>query len=138
MISLKCVSSGTFLDKRRDTAGTHGLYHLVLPAEFWHRHRIWFFSSREGGLYGDPQERGNSRLVLGIAFVLLSNVFVLGGLSLGPGFLGIFDIFIIIIIYVIIFMAGAFIGDRLRPSGKRNSLYQSRYKSISSLFLPLS
>ncbi len=52
-------------------------------------------------------------LVMGIAFVLLSNVFVLGGLSLGPGFFGIFDIFIILLIYVIIFMAGAFIGDRL-------------------------
>ncbi len=58
-------------------------------------------------------------IVAGIAFVLLSRVFVSGGLSLGPGFLGIFDIFIVIIIYVIIFMAGAFIGDQLEGFRKK-------------------
>ena len=84
---------------------------------FFHRGKEDFMGIlRNGAIIG---------LVLGIAFVLLSQVFVLGGLSLGPGFLGIFDIFIIIIIYVVLFMVGAFIGDRLeclrkkkQPSGK--------------------
>ena len=72
---------------------------------FFHRGKEDFMGIlRNGAIAG---------LVLGIAFVLISRVFILGGLSLGPGFLGIFDIFIVIIIYVIIFMAGAFVGDRL-------------------------
>ena len=58
-------------------------------------------------------------LILGIAFVLISRVLVPGGISLGVGFLGIFDIFIVIIIYVIIFIAGAFIGDWLEKALKK-------------------
>jgi hypothetical protein len=78
---------------------------------FFHRGKEDFMGIlRNGAIAG---------LVLGIAFVLISRVFVLGGLSLGQGFLGIFDIFIIIIIYVIIFMVGAFIGDRLEGLRKK-------------------
>jgi hypothetical protein len=78
---------------------------------FFHRGKEDFMGIlRNGAIAG---------LVLGIAFVLISRVFVLGGLSLGLGFLGIFDIFIIIIIYVIIFMVGAFIGDKLEGLRKK-------------------
>jgi len=78
---------------------------------FFHRGKEDFMGIlRNGAIAG---------IILGIAFVLISNVFVLGGLSLGPGFFGIFDIFIILIIYVIIFMAGAFVGDRLESLRKK-------------------
>ena len=52
-------------------------------------------------------------LILGIIFVLISTYVVPGGMSLSAGFLGIFGIFIVIILYVIIFIVGAFIGDWL-------------------------
>ena len=72
---------------------------------FFHRGKEDFMGIlRNGAIVG---------LVLGIAFVLISRVLVPGGISLGAGFLGIFDIFIVIIIYVIIFIVGAFIGDWL-------------------------
>ena len=84
-----------------------------------------FFHSGKEDFMGIFRNGAIIGLVLGIAFVLLSQVFVLGGLSLGPGFFGIFDIFIIIVIFVLLFMAGAFLGDRLEclrkkkePSGK--------------------
>lgn len=78
---------------------------------FFHRGKEDFMGIlRNGAIAG---------LVLGIAFVLISRVFILGGLSLGPGFLGIFDIFIVIIIYVIVFIVGAFIGDRLESFLKK-------------------
>jgi hypothetical protein len=79
---------------------------------FFHRGKEDFMGIlRNGAIAG---------LVLGIAFVLVSRVFILGGLSLGPGFAGVFDIFLIIIVYVIIFMVGAFIGDRLEGLRKKN------------------
>jgi len=72
---------------------------------FFHRGKEDFMGIlRNGAIFG---------LILGIAFVLISRVLVPGGISLGAGFLGIFDIFIVIIIYVIIFIVGAFIGDWL-------------------------
>ncbi len=52
-------------------------------------------------------------LILGIIFVLISTFVVPGGMSLNASFLGIFGIFIVIILYVIIFIVGAFIGDWL-------------------------
>ena len=52
-------------------------------------------------------------LILGIIFVLISTYVVPGGMSISAGFLGIFGIFIVIILYVIIFIVGAFIGDWL-------------------------
>jgi len=52
-------------------------------------------------------------LILGIIFVLISMYVAPGGMSISAGFLGIFGIFIVIILYVIIFIVGAFIGDWL-------------------------
>jgi hypothetical protein len=52
-------------------------------------------------------------LVLGIIFVLISTFVVPAGMSISASFLGIFGIFIVIILYVIIFIVGAFIGDWL-------------------------
>lgn len=52
-------------------------------------------------------------IVLGIIFVLVSMFLLPGGISIGVGFLGVFGIFIEIMIFVLIFIVGAFIGDWL-------------------------
>jgi hypothetical protein len=52
-------------------------------------------------------------LVLGIIFVLAAQYLFPGSISIDISFLGVFGIFIEIIIFVIIFILGAFIGDRL-------------------------
>jgi len=52
-------------------------------------------------------------IVLGIFFVLVSMFLVPGGISISVGFLGVFGIFIEIMIFVLIFIVGAFIGDWL-------------------------
>jgi hypothetical protein len=51
-------------------------------------------------------------IVLSTLFVLLSAVLP-GGTSFNVGFLGVLGIFIEIVIFVIIFIAGSFIGDQL-------------------------
>jgi len=58
-------------------------------------------------------------IILGIFFVLLASYLVPAGTSINVGFLGIFGIFIEIIIFVIIFILGAFIGDRLESVLKK-------------------
>lgn len=58
-------------------------------------------------------------IILGIIFVLISMFLVPGDLSIGVGFLGVFGFFIVIIIFVIIFMVGAFIGDWLEGIVKK-------------------
>jgi hypothetical protein len=58
-------------------------------------------------------------IVLGIVFVLLSMFLVPGDLNIGVGFLGVFGIFIEIILFVIIFIIGAFIGDWLEGRIKK-------------------
>jgi hypothetical protein len=57
--------------------------------------------------------------VIGILFVLLSLSLVPGGLSLDVGFLGVFSVFLVIILFVIIFMVGAFIGDKIERAKKK-------------------
>jgi hypothetical protein len=52
-------------------------------------------------------------LVLGIIFVLIATFVVPEGMTLSASFLGVFGIFVVIILYVIIFIIGAFIGDWL-------------------------
>jgi hypothetical protein len=52
-------------------------------------------------------------LVIGIIFVLTSMFLVPGEIGLDVGFLGIFGIFIEILIYVIIFVIGSLVGDWL-------------------------
>jgi hypothetical protein len=72
---------------------------------FFHRGKEDFMGIlRNGAIAG---------LILGIIFVLIDMFFVPGSMSISAGFLGIFGIFIVIILYVIIFIVGAFIGDWL-------------------------
>lgn len=58
-------------------------------------------------------------LVLGIIFVLAAKYLFPGIMDIDLSFLGVFGIFISIIIFVIIFILGAFIGDRLSVIVKR-------------------
>jgi hypothetical protein len=58
-------------------------------------------------------------LILGIILVLVSMYLVRGGTSLDLTFLGLWGIFIEIILFVIIFIVGAFFGDRLEPFLKK-------------------
>jgi hypothetical protein len=58
-------------------------------------------------------------IVMGIVFVLIAIYLVPAGTSINIGFLGIFGIFIEIIIFVIIFILGAFAGDRLESVLKK-------------------
>jgi hypothetical protein len=78
-----------------------------------------FFHRGKEDLMGILRNGAIIGLILGIAFVLVSMLFVPGGVSLGAGFLGIFDIFIVIITYVIIFIVGAFIGDWIEGIAKK-------------------
>ena len=60
-----------------------------------------------------------SGLVIGIIFILLSAFFFPDQASLIGGFTGILGIFVLIILYVIIFIIGAFIGDVFESKLKR-------------------
>jgi len=50
-------------------------------------------------------------IVVGIVFVLVMNVLAPGNLSVNFGFLGTIGIIVEILIFVVIFFAGTFIGD---------------------------
>jgi len=52
-------------------------------------------------------------IVAGIIFLLVSMFLIPGGMSIDFGFLGVFGFLIVIVIFVLLFIAGAFIGDRL-------------------------
>lgn len=58
-------------------------------------------------------------IILGILFVLVSIFLIPGQISLDAGFLGVFGIFIVIILFVILFILGAFIGDKLEKFRKK-------------------
>lgn len=58
-------------------------------------------------------------LLLGIIFVFAEQYLVPGGISIKLDFLGILGIFVEIIIFLIIFIMGAFIGDKLEPVLKK-------------------
>ena len=58
-------------------------------------------------------------IILGIVFVLVSLYLVPGSMSIDFRFLGVFGIFIDIILFVIIFMLGAFTGDKLETILKK-------------------
>ena len=60
-----------------------------------------------------------SGLVMGIIFVLLSALFFPEKTSIIGGFTGILGIFVLIIVYVIIFILGAFIGDIIESRLKK-------------------
>jgi hypothetical protein len=72
-----------------------------------------FFHHGKEDLLGILRNGAIAGIVLGIIFVLLSALLVPEGISISIGFLGVFGIFIQIIIFVIIFIVGAFIGDWL-------------------------
>ena len=52
-------------------------------------------------------------VIVGIIMVLASTYLVPGGTSLSFNFLGAFGMILVIIIYIIILVAGAFVGDRV-------------------------
>ncbi len=58
-------------------------------------------------------------LILGILFVLALQYLVPGGSGLGFGFTGVFGIFLEILAFLIIFIIGVFIGDRIECSLRR-------------------
>jgi hypothetical protein len=58
-------------------------------------------------------------IVLGIIFVLIAMFLVPGSTSIDISFLGVLGIFIEIAIFVIIFIIGAFLGDRLERTLKK-------------------
>jgi hypothetical protein len=72
-----------------------------------------FFHHGKEDLTGILRNSAIIGIVLGIIFVLVSMFVVPGGISSDVGFLGVFGIFIEILIFVIIFIVGAFIGDWL-------------------------
>lgn len=72
-----------------------------------------FFHHGKEDLLGILRNGAIIGIVLGIIFVLLSALLVPEGISISVGFLGVFGIFIQIIMFVIIFIVGAFIGDLL-------------------------
>jgi hypothetical protein len=58
-------------------------------------------------------------LVLGIIFVVAAKNLVPGGMSIDIGFLGTPGIFIEIFLFLVIFILGAFIGDRIESIRKK-------------------
>jgi len=72
-----------------------------------------FFHRGKEDLTGILRNSAIIGIILGIIFVLVSMFLVPGGISGDVGFLGVFGIFIEILIFVIIFIVGAFIGDGL-------------------------
>ncbi|WP_321506206.1 DUF5518 domain-containing protein [uncultured Methanoregula sp.] len=52
-------------------------------------------------------------IVTGIIFVLLTLFLVPGGMGIDVSFLGVFGFVIVIVIFVLIFIVGAFLGDWL-------------------------
>jgi uncharacterized membrane protein len=78
-----------------------------------------FFHHGKEDLMGILKNSAIIGIVLGIIFVLVSMFLVPGGISSDVGFLGVFGFFIEIIIFVIIFIVGAFIGDWLESVLKK-------------------
>lgn len=78
-----------------------------------------FFHRGKEDLMGILRNGAIIGIFLGILFVLISRVFLLNGISINVDFLGIFGIFIQILIFVIIFIVGAFFGDWLEETLKK-------------------
>jgi len=78
-----------------------------------------FFHRGKEDLTGILRNSAIIGIVLGIIFVLVSMYLIPGSTSIGVGFLGVFGVFITIIIFVIIFIVGAFIGDWLEGALKK-------------------
>jgi hypothetical protein len=72
-----------------------------------------FFHPGKEDLMGILRNGAIAGIILGIVLVLVSLFLVPGDISVNFGFLGVFGIFIEIILFVIIFIFGAFIGDWL-------------------------
>lgn len=78
-----------------------------------------FFHHGKEDLMGILRNGAIVGIILGIVLVLVSMFLVPGDLSISVGFLGVFGFFVEIIIFVIIFIAGAFVGDRLESVLKK-------------------
>jgi hypothetical protein len=58
-------------------------------------------------------------IVIGIVFVLAMNVLAPGNLSASFGYLGTIGVIVEILIFVVIFMAGTFIGDWIESATRK-------------------
>jgi len=78
---------------------------LGIAFGFFHKGKEDYYSLLKHGVV--------TGLVLGIIFVLAAQYLVPGGMSIDIGFLGAPGIFIEIFLFLIIFILGAFVGDRV-------------------------
>jgi hypothetical protein len=78
---------------------------LGIAFGFFHRGKEDYYSLLRNGIMVG--------LVLGIIFVIAAQYLVPGGMSIDVGFLGAPGIFIEIFLFLVIFILGAFAGDRL-------------------------
>lgn len=58
-------------------------------------------------------------LVLGIVFVLAAQYLLPAGAGIGMGFSGVLGVFIEIILFLVIFIVGTFLGDRIEGLRKK-------------------
>jgi hypothetical protein len=58
-------------------------------------------------------------IVVSLVFVLVMNVLAPGNLSVSFGYLGTIGVIVEILIFVVIFMAGTFIGDRIESAVRK-------------------
>jgi hypothetical protein len=89
------------------------LLNLILGIVFGFIHRgkeDYFALLRNGVIAG---------LLLGLIFVLAANYLIPGGISIDIGIPGVLGIFIEIFIFLIIFLMGAFIGDKIEGIRKK-------------------
>ena len=89
------------------------LLNLILGIVFGFIHRgkeDYFALLRNGALAG---------LLLGIIFVLASNYLIPRGMSIDIGIPGVLGIFSEIFIFLILFLQGAFIGDKIEGIRKK-------------------
>ena len=78
-----------------------------------------YFHRGKEDLAGILRNGAIAGIILGIIFVLFSIFFVPEDTSISINFLGVFGIFVEIIIFVLIFIMGAFIGDWLEDFTNR-------------------
>jgi hypothetical protein len=78
-----------------------------------------FFHKGKEDYYGLLKNGVIVGLVLGIIFVLVAQNYLIGGMSIDFGFLGAAGIFLDIFFFMIIFIIGAFIGDKIEEIRKK-------------------
>jgi hypothetical protein len=113
-----CIS-GTFFAPGGNTAFTERismwfeLLNLIIGIAFGYFHHgkeDYAGLLKHGALAG---------LLMGIIFVLAARYLIPGGMSIAVGFPGVFGVFVQILIFLIIFIIGSFIGDKLEDVLKK-------------------